>query len=241
MKAIIIIPARLGSTRLPEKLLLNRTGKTILEHTIKQTLKSKLASSVCVVSSDKELLNIARQAGCQDIHLTTEPPIIHNGTARIAIAAIAFPDADVFINVQADEPEVRPEDIDKLITAMQENQNSNVRTLCCPLRSGTETNDRNVVKALVADSGRIIDFQRDIWTDHRWAKHIGVYAFTPTALKAAAQTPEPFDLEQWGWMEKGLRIDAINVEWMPNGINTEDDYDAFVERNTCSAASLPTI
>ena len=102
-KSAIVIPARLASTRLPRKLLLKETGKTVLQHTYESASQSTLADRIIVAADDLEIVEEVKRFGGEVI--LTDPNHVC-GTDRVAEVAASLPDFDVIVNVQGDEPEI---------------------------------------------------------------------------------------------------------------------------------------
>src|SRR5579862_1439423 len=119
MSVAIVLPARLASTRLPNKLLLDRSGKTLLEHTIEraqlaQKLYPKLFTTIRVACDDEKLVAAAKRSGVQAVMTRKDH---QSGTDRIAEASADLKE-DIIVNLQADEPEIDPEFIHKVATLL---------------------------------------------------------------------------------------------------------------------------
>ena len=130
LRSQIVIPARLASTRLPEKLLRVAGGKTILQHTYEAAAKSKIADEIVVAVDDQRLADNVDDFGGRWI---MTPVDCASGTDRIAFVADALPDVDVFINVQGDEPEIEATAIDAVATTLIES-GADMATAGTPLR-----------------------------------------------------------------------------------------------------------
>lgn len=238
MKTAIIIPVRLASTRLPNKALLNETGKTLLEHTVDAARQSKLADEVLMVL-DKETAK-HDIPGWQVVTSDTN----RNGTQRAAEALRNNPDlGDIIVNLQVDEPLVTGEMLDKLIEQMyipryyddgtakswDGSGLPTIATLVAP-RQGLVLPDYNKVGVAVED-GACHWFSRTIASD---MDHIGVYAYRREVLLALAklhqsQLSKAESLEQLDWIVNGYDIAAVEVDEAPLSINTRSDYDQFVK------------
>ena len=156
MKTIIIIPARLASSRLPRKLLLAETGKSILQHTYEQASLSQLADEVVVACDHLEIEAEVKRFGGQV--MMTRPDHVC-GTDRVAEAAGHF-DANLIVNVQGDEPEIDPAAVDLLIGLLQNNPNVPVATLAAPIRKREDLDNPACVKVVFDASGRALYFSR---------------------------------------------------------------------------------
>src|SRR5436190_7959080 len=132
LHSTIIIPARLHSTRLPRKLLLDRTGKTVLQHTYERALKSAKAKEVLVAVDCSELFNLVQAFGGNAV-LTSADCI--SGTDRVAEVAQRLYSTDIIVNVQADEPEISSDGIDLAIEILETREDAAMSTLAAPIRS----------------------------------------------------------------------------------------------------------
>jgi 3-deoxy-manno-octulosonate cytidylyltransferase (CMP-KDO synthetase) len=245
MRSEIVIPARLASTRLPEKLLLAETGKSVLEHTFLAAQKSKLASGITIAVDHERLAHLAQFFGA--IVQMTDPDAA-SGTDRVAEVARARPDVDLLINVQGDEPEISGESIDTVIRLLEANPNADVATLATPIRNRHDLEDPACVKVVRAFDGSALYFSRSViphprvW-DEKWLhcdpapflQHLGIYAYRRSFLLelsnlAASPLEQIEKLEQLRFLQSGKRIMIGIVPRSPRGIDTREDYEAFIER-----------
>jgi len=166
LKSVIVIPARLNSTRLPRKLLLNETGKSLLRHTYESASKSRKAERVIVAADDPIIVAEVESFG--GTALLTNPNHVC-GTDRIAEVALKLTDYDLFINVQGDEPEISADAIDLAIEILEQGTDSGdtnsgqpvvMSTLATPIRSRSQLEDPNCVKVVVDANGRAMYFSR---------------------------------------------------------------------------------
>ena len=248
MKAVIVIPARLASTRLPEKLLQEVGGKTILQHTYERARQAKKASRVIIAADDERLLAAARAFGAEAVMTDSGH---QSGTERAAEAARGL-GADIIVNVQGDEPEIDPQTIDRLIAA-QTAFSPFASTLVCPFPEDARLDDPARVKAVLGRrlSGQedkqgvfealyftraLAPYPRDGAPDRaNYHLHIGVYAFRSDALQAFAKAaPSRLEsierLEQLRILEMGERIVAAIVDHGAPGIDTPNDLANFRAR-----------
>ena len=261
----IILPARLKSTRLPDKLLLDRSGKTVLEHTIAQARKSLtrgFSARIVIAVDDERLFAIARQCGAEAV--MTDPNHT-SGTDRVAEAALKIND-EIIVNLQADEPEIDPANIRivaELLTAAGER--APMATLAVPIFDENTWKKPNVVKAVVSASGYAMYFSRaplpyvrdangngngaDEWTIEgrhvHGLHHLGIYAYRREFLLAYKRLPpsrlEQLEkLEQLRALEAGHAIKVGLVGSNPPGIDTLEDYEAFLirEKNRNAATEM---
>jgi 3-deoxy-manno-octulosonate cytidylyltransferase (CMP-KDO synthetase) len=240
-----IIPARLASTRLPRKLLLNETGKPLLQYTWEAAKRAKSLADVIVAADSLEIADAVRAFGGR-CEMTGEHP---SGTDRIAeVARRACPEADILVNIQGDEPELDPANIDLLVQQLVERPGAEMATLATPIRHRQEWEASSCVKVACGGDGRAlyfsrcpIPFCRDRDTDELlagdspWLLHLGVYAYRREFLLRLTQLPpsrlEQLEkLEQLRALEAGATIQVGVVEHRAVGIDTPEDYARFVER-----------
>jgi len=234
--AIIIIPARLASTRLPNKLLLAETGKSLLHHTIDRARESKLANKIIVASEDQGILDVVPS----DI-ITALTPKCFSGSERMAWVTenCVMPD-NIVVNLQGDEPELSGEHLDSLIQVLQDDSVVDVATLAAPANS-LDYKSYSVVKTVLNHDGDAMYFSRCAIpygagsADNVWPlKHIGVYAYRREFLLALSSM-EPTtlgseSLEQLQWLQSGFKIRVLERDIKTTGIDTIDEYQSFVQR-----------
>lgn len=259
-RAVIAIPARLKSTRLPDKLLLSETGRPLLAHVIDRAVEAKrlapgLFSDIVIACDDRQLFAVAEKAAAADPTAGIRPVMtgVHHkcGTTRIAeaIEALTFKGpVEMVVNVQGDEPELNPEAIVCVAEELERDQTCAMATLVVPMPAGTEEMkaNPNAVKALLDGNGRAIYFSRaPIPFDRNppakgeplWHHHLGIYAYRKQFLLQFASLPtSPLEdregLEQLRAIDAGkrIRVGKIPHTWAGKGIDTPEDYRAFVER-----------
>lgn len=241
----IIIPARLASTRLPRKLLLRETGKSLIRHTFEAASQSKLASGICVACDHQEIFDEVQSFGGR-VEMTD--PNAPNGTDRIAEVARANEDTEIVVNVQGDEPELQGESIDLAIRILADNPDAVMSTLATPIRTREQLEDPACVKVVFDEAGRAMYFSRSPiphprdWSDDLLAsapplfyQHIGLYAYRRDFLLQLAEMPPcrlemTEKLEQLRVLQVGYSILVGVIDEPTVGIDTPDDYRRFVER-----------
>ncbi|HTO15259.1 MAG TPA: 3-deoxy-manno-octulosonate cytidylyltransferase [Edaphocola sp.] len=241
MRIIALIPARLGSTRLAQKLLIDLEGKTVIQRTYEATVDTGLFDKVIVVTDSEAIANIVRDCGGEIIISEGE---YESGTDRIAAIASSL-DADVFVNVQGDEPFVKKSALEKLIQLF-EDESVRIGSLKKPLFEKILIDSPNTVK-VVCDknenallfSRSVIPYTRDTDINFTHFQHIGIYAFRkdilllfPTLPKSLLEQIEK--LEQLRFLENGIRIKMGIIEEMGIGIDVEEDVErarAFLRSN----------
>lgn len=244
MKSVIIIPARLASTRLPNKLLLAETGKPLIQHTYEAASRSRLAQRVVVACDHSSIFDAVRRFGGEAV--MTDPNAAC-GTDRVAEAAASITDADLIINVQGDEPTLSGESIDQLIRLLEERPDAEMATLATPIRRLESISDPACVKVVFDKTGRALWFSRSVIpyprkrsenflreTPPLYYQHIGIYAYRRDfllSLKSIPQAPCEITegLEQLRVLYEGKTILVGTVEESAIGIDTPEDYRRFVE------------
>jgi 3-deoxy-manno-octulosonate cytidylyltransferase (CMP-KDO synthetase) len=245
----IVIPARLASTRLPEKLLRRAAGKTILQHTFESASRSTVCDEVVVAVDDQKLADDVERFGGKWMMTSRQ---CASGTDRIAEVAAAMPEADIFINVQGDEPEIDPDVIDRVATALIKDPDADMSTAGTPIRDLATLADPSCVKIVMATGagqGRAVYFSRAAVPHARdgadgpilaaeppifW-HHIGLYAYRRDFLRWFAGEAESLlekveRLEQLRAVEGGKRILVTPIASATPGIDTQEDLDAFIRR-----------
>jgi 3-deoxy-manno-octulosonate cytidylyltransferase (CMP-KDO synthetase) len=245
LRSTVVIPARLASTRLPRKLLLAETGKPLIQHTYEGASRARGASAVLVAADCEEIAAVVRGFGGQ-VCLTS--PDCASGTDRVAEVARSLADVDILVNVQGDEPEITARAIDRAVELLEQNPQAVMSTLATPIRSREQLNDPACVKVVFDQAGRALYFSRAPipfarqWDDAllasgqpRFFQHIGLYAYRRDFLLRLAQLPRAEiekveNLEQLRVLDAGFTILVGVIDEPTIGIDTPDDYRAFVER-----------
>jgi len=237
MTAVIIIPARLDSTRLPRKLLLEIGGKTIIERTWRQAKLAREAAEAVIATDAAEIAAVATAFGARVLMTRADH---QSGTERIAEAAAAIPEAQMIVNIQGDEPEIDPAHIDSLI-ALHRVSSAFASTLACPFPPTLDPANPAAVKAVLgrrmsADAFEALYFTRARAPfpregDGEFHLHVGAYAYGREALMRFAAAPQGRlerieKLEQLRILELGEKIAVRVVDCAARGIDTEEDYQA---------------
>jgi 3-deoxy-manno-octulosonate cytidylyltransferase (CMP-KDO synthetase) len=241
----IVIPARLASTRLPQKLLLRETGKTLIQHTYEAALEARKPLGVCIATDHEAIFQEAKAFGA-DVRMTGAD--LASGTDRVAQVAERLPQADILVNVQGDEPELSGESIDLVIELLEQDPTAVMSTLATPIRSREQLEDPACVKVTFDARGRALYFSRSPipfarqWDDAlltadppSFYQHVGMYAYRRDFLLHVAKMPRSRlekieNLEQLRALEAGFEIAVGVVDEPTRGIDTAADYRAFVER-----------
>jgi 3-deoxy-manno-octulosonate cytidylyltransferase (CMP-KDO synthetase) len=233
MKSVAIIPARLGSIRLPRKMLRETAGKPLVGWVYEAVRSSPLLSDVVIATDSEEILEVCRRHGWK-AQMTSSNH--RSGTERVHEISNSIA-ADVYVNVQGDEPLVRPEQIATLLDVMKDRaQVGTVKTPCPP----EDVNNPSAVKVVTAADGRALYFSRATLpfdrdgTHPRYCKHLGLYAYRKAALDLFVSRPESFlekseRLEQLRFLENGIDIYVGETPHDSVGVDTEDDLQRVAE------------
>ncbi len=235
----------MASTRLPGKMLLSRTGRSLIEHSYRNACRAERPVGVIVATDHADIAEVIRLAGGQVVMTSAE---CASGTDRVAEVAAALPDADILVNVQGDEPELAPAAIDKVIDLLAGDPASAMATLATPIRDAQQVDDPACVKVVFDDQGRALYFSRSPIPFVRDAEslpldaepplfhqHVGIYAYRRDFLLELAQCePTPLEraenLEQLRVLQMGRTIQVGVIDHAASGIDTPEDYQAFVAR-----------
>ncbi|MCC6676489.1 MAG: 3-deoxy-manno-octulosonate cytidylyltransferase [Phycisphaerales bacterium] len=240
-KIVAIIPARLGSTRFPGKVLADRTGRPLIRHVYEAVRRSAALTDVCIATDDETVSAAVARFGGRTIMTS---PVHPNGSSRLAEAArtLGLDDRDIVVNVQGDEPELEPALIDAAVRAL-ELSGAEVSTIGSPFGPGEDAANPNVVKVVRRADGLALYFSRSLIPFPRVAgpaaaaplRHVGLYVYRAGFLQTYVNLPAtPLEvtesLEQLRVLEHGYRI-AVAVEHSTGqGIDTPEQYEAFVAR-----------
>ncbi len=239
--SVIIIPARKGSTRLKDKLLLEVKGKPIIFWTAENCRKVKNVDKVIVATDSEEIKNIFKNE--KGIEAVMTPSDLKSGSDRVAFVAEELNEEKI-INVQGDEPLLDPEDIEKVVDGLND---ADVTSLFYPIQDEDHYINPNIVKVVLDKdnfalyfSRSPIPFYRDISFEEMKklyknipAKHIGVYGYKREVLLEFAYNlkPSPIEeiekLEQLRLLFNGYRIKLFQANKDTVGIDTKEDYQHF--------------
>jgi 3-deoxy-manno-octulosonate cytidylyltransferase (CMP-KDO synthetase) len=228
MRALAVIPARLASTRLPRKMLRQIAGQTLIARVYQAVRSSPLLDDVIIATDSDDIMQVCRQHGW-NARMTSAAH--RSGTERVHEISNLV-DADVYLNVQGDEPLTRAEHIVALVKLMQD-PNVLVGTLKTAA-SPEDINNPNAVKVVTDAAGRALYFSRatipfdrdDV--GHLYFKHLGFYAYRKTALDRFCALPESSlerseRLEQLRFLENGIPIHVAETPYDTVGVDTEED------------------
>jgi 3-deoxy-manno-octulosonate cytidylyltransferase (CMP-KDO synthetase) len=256
--AVAIIPARYDSTRLPGKPLLQIGGKPLVLWVVERALAARSVSRAIVATDDTRIFDCVTSAGFEAVmtrgrHAT--------GTDRIAEVARDL-DAEIIVNVQGDEPLIEPETIDRAVSALINDPEAEIATTCEAIDEPVDVLNRAVVKVVVDDAGRALEFSRSPipFPDQAvlrhgsieaalerepallstFRKHTGLYVYRrefllkfTSWLQSAAEVAE--SLEQLRALERGVKIRVVEASAPSIGVDTIEDLErvrALIESDT---------
>lgn len=241
MKAVGIIPARYASSRFPGKPLVDIGGKSMIQRVFEQVSACTFLSEVCVATDDKRIFNHVIEFGGKAVMTAIDH---QSGTDRCKEAidniSINLDDNDIVINIQGDEPFLKADQIELLISCFTENSDTQIATLIKKIDQQEELFNPNVVKAVVNKNYKAIYFSRQAipyfrpieknqWaTKHDYFKHIGIYAYRIDILNQISQLkPSSLELaeslEQLRWIENNYHIQTKLTTTENIAIDTPED------------------
>ncbi len=227
--AIAIIPARLASTRLPRKVLREIAGQPMIARVYEAAKQSPLLHDVIIATDSDEVMQFAQARGWK-AQMTSDKH--RSGTDRVYEVALRIP-ADVYVNIQGDEPLARPEHLGALLQPMQDPKVmvSTIKTPCPP----QDVENPNAVKVVTDLNGRALYFSRSTIPFDRdktgvvtYFKHLGFYAYRKAALDRFCNLPESKleaaeRLEQLRFLDNGIDIYVAETPFNTIGVDTEED------------------
>ena len=229
MKVIAVIPARLASTRLPRKMLREINGRPLVLWVYDAVRKCIRLDDVILATDSEEILQVCTKHGC-NVRMTSEKH--RSGTERVHELSQSVA-ADVYLNVQGDEPMVRPEQIETIVDLM-----TRAEVIVGTLKTPAQTEDvenPNAVKVVTDSAGKALYFSRATiphdrdGTHPKYFKHLGIYAYSKQALDRFVSLPESSleraeRLEQLRFLENGISIHAAETPYDSIGVDTEEDF-----------------
>lgn len=242
MKVLVLIPARYASTRFPGKPLAKIAGKEMILRVCGQVAAT--GYDLAVATDDSRIFDTVTAAGYRAVMTRADHP---SGTDRLAEAyAKIGGNYDVVVNVQGDEPFIRPEQINDIVGIFTKYPDTRLATLARPYpqdRSYEGLEDPNMVKLVMGDDGRALYFSRSVipylrgvdkkdWpARHQYYSHIGIYAYTPSALAEIVKIPRGSleiseSLEQLRWLQHGYEVRVAVSDFPTIGIDTPEDLAA---------------
>ena len=232
---LAVVPARYASTRFPGKPLAPIAGRPMIQHVVERVRTAKLVSRVVVATDDARIKAAVEAFGAEAILTRADHA---NGTDRVAEVAARLT-AEIYVNVQGDEPLIDPGTVDAVIAAMLEDESVQIATPCVAIEEPKDIMDPNVVKVVRDFDGNGIYFSRapipwvrdtnaNVKAQH-W-KHLGLYGYRREAL-LEYQTLPPGDLErveqleQLRWLENGFRIRVAETDYDAVSVDVPSDIE----------------
>ena len=235
-KTVAVIPARFGSTRLLAKPLAEIAGKPMIQWVYERTKRARGLDAVYVATDDERIARAVRGFGGEVLMTSAE---INSGTDRVAAVADQIP-ADIYINVQGDEPLMEPLAIEKGLELVSSGRFT-MGTVMTPMRNREELHSSAVVKVIADRNGRAIYFSRHAIPYSRGPepegaepfvcfKHVGLYIYTrETLMKFRSLPPAPLEraeiLEQLRALDHGIPIGIVEVDFDSIGVDTAEDLE----------------
>ncbi len=232
MKILCVIPSRIGSTRLARKPLLAIQNKPMIQWTYENAARCKILSAVVVATDSHEIADIITNIGGK---VVMTDPCLPTGSERVAAVAHQYPDVDVVINLQGDEPFIKPSMLEKLISPYLAGEMPDMTTLAFPL-SREKYHSPDAVKVITDLQSNAIYFSRSpipyyrTQTEAPVYHHMGLYAFRRDFLMLYSMLPQtPLEriesLEQLRVLEHGYKIRVCLTKEQTLEINTPAEYE----------------
>lgn len=228
-RTLVAIPARWGSTRFPGKPLHLIAGKPLVQHVWERCQDCRRVDDIIIATDDERIVESAQSFGARAVLTDPAHP---SGTDRIAEAAQSFPDHDIIINVQGDEPLISPALIDELAVTLRAETSIPMITAAVMIHDADQVTDANVVKVVTDVHGDALCFSRSTLpfvrnTDPRTLhkRHLGIYGFRRDFLyRFIAWPPSMLEmtesLEQLRALENGARIRVVMTSDLSPGVDT---------------------
>lgn len=233
-KTAIIIPARYGSSRLEGKPLIVVCGKPIIQWVYEKAQQSKLADIIIVATDDQRIYDAVKSFGGNVEMTSTEHKC---GSDRIKEVVMRHPEISYIVNLQGDEPLIKPESIDAVAKNVKEDKLADISTLIRKI-TPEEAENPNLVKCVVDNFGFAmyfsrskIPFERNVGKSDFYG-HLGIYGYKRDALIRMTELPQSScemseSLEQLRALQNGMKIKTSVVDFIPVGIDTIEDLEKF--------------
>lgn len=233
-KTAIIIPARYGSSRLEGKPLIEVCGKPIIQWVYEKAQQAKLADIIIVATDDQRIYDAVKSFGGNVEMTSTEHKC---GSDRIKEVVMRHPEISYIVNLQGDEPLIKPESIDEVAKNVKEDKFADISTLIRKI-TPDEAENPNLVKCVVDNLGFALYFSRSkIPFERNTGKsdfygHLGIYGYKREALIKMTELPQSTyemseSLEQLRALQNGMKIKTSVVDFIPVGIDTIEDLEKF--------------
>jgi 3-deoxy-manno-octulosonate cytidylyltransferase (CMP-KDO synthetase) len=234
---LLVIPARLGSTRLSQKALLKDDGQALIVHTLKAASKSLKANLLVVATDSEEIAKVVEAAGFEAVMTREDHP---SGTDRVAEVAEKFK-AKRIVNVQGDEPFIEARLVDQLFEELEAHPEVPMVTAVNRQKNPEGLKADSEVKVVINARSEALYFSRALLpfdrdqTGCEYLRHIGIYAFQYDYLikfrdLPASRLERIEKLEQLRALENGDIIKVVETDYEGFSVDTEEDYREFLER-----------
>ena len=233
-KTAIIIPARYCSSRLEGKPLIEVLGKPIIQWVYEKAQQAKLADIIIVATDDQRIYDAVKSFG-GNVEMTS--PEHKCGSDRIKEVVMRHPEISYIVNLQGDEPLIKPESIDAVAKNVKEDKLADISTLIRKI-TPEEAENPNLVKCVVDNFGFAmyfsrskIPFERNVGKSDFYG-HLGIYGYKRDALIRMTELPQSScemseSLEQLRALQNGMKIKTSVVDFIPVGIDTIEDLEKF--------------
>lgn len=221
MSVVCVIPARLNSSRFPEKVLAQWQGKTLLEHVWRQACLVPILNPVFIACDHPKIFETAQRFGAQVRMTSKEHP---TGSDRVA-EVIQNLECDHVLVLQADEPQIKPDLLEALVRCLITQPQADCATVITDFKG--DFGNPNQVKVVIDRFGRALYFSRRL--DYGY-KHVGIYAYRRSALFRFLETPQGRweqveSLEQLRLLEAGMVIQTLYASYEGISVDTPEDYE----------------
>lgn len=241
MKTLGIIPARYESTRFPGKPLVDIRGKSMVQRVYEQAKKCVDLNEVIVATDDARIFEHVKDFGGPALMTSSDH---QSGTDRCEEVALKYPQYDVVINIQGDEPFINPQQISKLAACFKSKE-TQIATLIKKVQSEEELFNTNSPKVVVNKLSEAVYFSRSplphirgqqpkYWLNYyTYFKHIGIYGYRADVLQQITKLPvssleKAESLEQLRWIENGYRIKVAETDLETFAIDTREDLEKLL-------------
>jgi 3-deoxy-manno-octulosonate cytidylyltransferase (CMP-KDO synthetase) len=241
MRVLGIIPSRYGSSRFPGKPLVDLMGKSMIQRVYEQAKKCTAFDTIVVATDDDRIFDHVKSFGGEVVITSTEH---ESGTVRCGEVLTSFSDYDIVVNIQGDEPLIRPEQLQLLIDLFSD-ESVEIGTLVKEIKQEADVRNPNRIKVVLDEKGNGIYFSRSpiphvantphsAWLEkNTFFKHIGIYAWRKNTLTALLNLPAcPLEkiesLEQLRWLYYGFKIRTVETTIETPNIDAPEDVEAVL-------------
>jgi 3-deoxy-manno-octulosonate cytidylyltransferase (CMP-KDO synthetase) len=242
MKVLGIIPSRYESSRFSGKPLIDLKGKSMIQRVYEQANKSEYLTTVVVATDDQRIFDHVKEFGGEVFMTSANHP---SGTDRCGEVALNFPEMDVIVNIQGDEPLIVPAQLDQL-AALFEDKKIQIGTLAKKIDDVSILSNPNRIKVALGDNNKALYFSRSAipflqgkemneWLNHQdYYRHIGVYAYRNDILSEIVKLKATIiekqeSLEQLRWLYYGYSIHVAFSEYETPNIDVPEDVKAVLD------------